>query len=554
MIKKSQIKNFFGDLPFTAEIYWQLRNDGRPISRNYSMRRTRKCLPLWLSQVTESSQKIKHSNPKNILIFTTLRYWIEHATLLGIAMAGLGHRVSLAFMPYANWHANLNQFDVRRNNSYIKSILKPAFPYLNPFSLLDIQAERVALPQVVNAAVEEISTRDVQYTEQIERVDPSSQLYLLRKERNTRAAKAALHTMQVNRPDILLTPNGSILEMGSVFQVARYLNIPTVTYEFGEQRDRIWLAQNSEVMLQETGDMWSTRGGSPLTQEQSEKIRTLYDSRQGAKLWKNFTRQWQDSDHRGGETTRRQLGLDSRPIVLLAANVIGDSLTLGRQVFTQNMTEWLEKTVRDMEHRTDAQLVVRIHPGERYTRGPSVADVIAQVMPQLPPHIHLVAADDPINTYDLIEIADVGLVYTTTVGMEMAMSGVPVIVIGNTHYRSKGFTFDPHSWEEYSRLLEQALDRDKGLVLGESQVELAWNYAYNFFFEYPCPFPWHLLYFWDELEEWPLSKVLSDEGRERYGATFSILAGEPRDWTSSIADNLAEPATEPEFDKLMSGS
>jgi hypothetical protein len=307
-------------------------------------------------------------------------------------------------------------------------------------------------------------------------------------------------------------------------------------------------------MLQETDHMWSVRRENKLTQAQSDKIKTLYASRQSAKLWNNFTRQWQDTAHRGGEATRNQLGLDSRPIVLLAANVIGDSLTLGRQVFTQNMTEWLEKTIQIFRDRTDAQLVVRIHPGERYTRGPSVADVISQVMPQLPPHIHLVAADDPINTYDLVEIADVGLVYTTTVGMEMAMSGTPVIVIGNTHYRSKGFTFDPGTWEEYCRMVEQALNRDKGLYLSENQVELAWNYAYNFFFEYPYPFPWHLLYFWDELQEWPLSRVLSDEGRERYGATFNTLGGEPRDWTSSLAGKLLEPATEPEFDKFVSGS
>ena len=69
----------------------------------------------------------------------------------------------------------------------------------------------------------------------------------------------------------------------------------------------------------------------------------------------------------------------------------------------------------------------------------------------MPSNIHLVAAGDPINTYDLVEIADLGLVYTTTVGMEMAMSGVPAIVGGQTHYRGKGFTQDPVSWEEYSK-------------------------------------------------------------------------------------------------------
>ena len=41
--------------------------------------------------------------PKKVLIFATLHYWIEHAALLGMALAGLGHEVTLAYLPYANW-------------------------------------------------------------------------------------------------------------------------------------------------------------------------------------------------------------------------------------------------------------------------------------------------------------------------------------------------------------------------------------------------------------------------------------------------------------------
>ena len=51
-----------------------------------------------------------------------------------------------------------------------------------------------------------------------------------------------------------------------------------------------------------------------------------------------------------------------------------------------------------------------------------------QVLPRLPEHIRLIGPKEKVNTYDLVEVADLGLVYTTTVGMEMAMNGVPVIV------------------------------------------------------------------------------------------------------------------------------
>ena len=69
------------------------------------------------------------------------------------------------------------------------------------------------------------------------------------------------------------------------------------------------------------------------------------------------------------------------------------------------------------------------------------------------------------NTYDLMDMADLGLVYTTTVGLEMAMRGIPVVVAGKTHYRNRGFTQDPHTWVEYFKTLNKNLENVQELAL-----------------------------------------------------------------------------------------
>ncbi len=66
--------------------------------------------------------------------------------------------------------------------------------------------------------------------------------------------------------------------------------------------------------------------------------------------------------------------------------------------------------------------------------------------------------------------------------------------------------------------------------LSAEQVELAWNYAYRFFFEFPLEFPWRLTHFWNDLQAWPLKRVLSEEGETRFGRTFAYLAGVPLTW------------------------
>ena len=46
-------------------------------------------------------------------------------------------------------------------------------------------------------------------------------------------------------------------------------------------------------------------------------------------------------------------------------------------------------------------------------------------------------------------MTDLGIVHTTTSGMEMPLVNVPVVVVSNTHYRGKGFTIDVENKEDY---------------------------------------------------------------------------------------------------------
>jgi hypothetical protein len=529
-VNKAAVKDLLAELPLAPELYWQLLSPGRPLNESFNLDQVLKRIPEWRQDLENCLKSNEQPAGKRVLIFATLRYWIAHAAVTAMALRGLGHAVRLSYLPYSDWTTPTGRFDIRRQNAYAQDVLGKLKPYIQVSSLIHNRK----LPELSSeylGAVQDNAWRDTQYTLQVEEVDPESELYHLRLERNRLAARSALELMQSTRPQVVVIPNGSILEFGAVHQAARQLGLQVVTYEFGEQHQRIWIGQDREVMRQETDELWAARKELPLAPEQLEQVQTLFASRQRASLWENFSRRWQGVPSQGGETVRQTLGLDDRPVILLATNVIGDSLTLGRQVFSDSMTGWLERTVKYFEGRTGVQFVVRIHPGELITKGPSVADVVRNVLPNLPEHIHLLPADAPINTYDIIEIAQLGLVYTTTVGMEMAMSGLPVIVVGKTHYREKGFTLDPDSWEAYFALLQQVLDAPEDYRLAESQVELAWNYAYRFFFEYPKPFPWHLLHIWDDLQEWPLRRVLGQEGQAHFGDTFRYLVGEPVKWS-----------------------
>ena len=528
-LAKNIIKKVLGQVPFTAEIYWLIRHRDKSLNSRFSLSKLNDNLPNICSQI-ENMPPLEDGEKKNIFVFASLHYWISHATITGLVLRGMGHHVTLGYLPYHDWQNEINKFDLRRQNLYARDVLKKAEKVLQTVSFLDLHAGYKILPELLQEKIEKVTRYDVMYTLQIENVDESSDIYKMRSKRNIHAARAAFEWLNANRPDVVIIPNGTIQEFGVIYEVARFLEIDTVTYEFGDQRQRIWIAQNAKVMRQETQDMWEVYKDIALTRTEKKKIREMFEARRKASVWKNFSRLWQQVPSQGVEIARNELGLDKRPVVLLATNVLGDSLTLGREIFSQSMEEWLERTLQYFAGKSESQLVIRIHPGEVLIHGQSMVDVINRVLPSLPEHIHVIGPEEKVNTYDLIAAADLGLVYTTTVGLEMAMSGVPVIVAGETHYRNRGFTLDPEGWVKYYKTIKAVLEDTSEFQMGKEKIDLAWAYAYRFFFNFPLPFPYHLVHLWEDYKSLPFEDIFSSKYWLEYKKAFQYLMGEKIDW------------------------
>lgn len=532
------VKRALGALPWTAEAYQWIQAPDRPAIPGYDLERLASALPAW----TEAALKARRTNgreqpSRRVLVIGALPWWLDYATALSLLLAADGLQVDLGFFPYQTWTEELDPFDARRQAAYMRRRLAVARPVLGLLDLSAIAPRRLA--PGLQEQIEEQSRIDTQYTLQREAIDiegSDRELYRLRLGRNAAAAIAARRILTSRRYEAVIVPNGSILEFGTVYRVARFLGVPVVTYEFGEQRERMWLAQDQEVMRQDTSAMWQVRGSQPLTENEVRALEVMLQARRGGRRWANFGRQWQASPSQGVDATRRLLKVDAnKPIALLCTNVVGDSLALGRQVFTDGMADWLARMVRYFAAHTEAQLIVRVHPGELLGAGHPSVEIVRSELSQLPAHVIVIPPESKVNTYDLIDLARVGLVYTTTVGLEMAMAGVPVIVAGQTHYRGRGFTTDPCTMEECLGAVDRVLDEGQIGASRDDRVELAWRYAYRYFFEYPFPFPWHLIGFWQDIATRPFNMIATRAGMAPYRRTLAALSGRPIEWGTVAA-------------------
>ena len=534
---KASLKSALGMLPYSAEVVESMRPQHAELPGGYQVDRLVGKLDEWLATLQTLDGFENPLSPKRVLIVANLRWWLEYTVAVSVLLKAAGHDVELGYFPYRDWFTSVDRFDFRRQKAYLRRVLAPIADQIRMHDLS--RSPKGKLPEEIERLVSEQSRLDVQYTLQREEIDLEHQgedrnLFQLRLQRNRAAASAALELLSVHKFDVVIIPNGSILEFGAIYKVARHLRVTAVTFEFGEQRERMWLARNAEVMRLDTTELWDEIGRLPLSEAQLDDLRALMQARRGGNLWENFSRQWQAGQSKGSAELYQQLSIDpQKPICLLCTNVVGDSLALDRQIFTDGMAHWLAETVRHFARRPTAQLVVRVHPGELLGAGHPSLDIVQAALPDLPGHVVLVPPQSKINTYDLIEIADLGLAYTTTVGMEMAMSGVPVIVSGRTHYRGKGFTFDPNTMEEYLSLIDRLLTDAPGSRLNEDQVTTAWTYAYRFFFNYPFWFPWHLIHFWEDIENRSIEQVLTDS-KSKIGRTIDALVGLPIQWMEPV--------------------
>lgn len=283
-------------------------------------------------------------------------------------------------------------------------------------------------------------------------------------------------------PDVVFALNGLFASERVVRHLALARGIPVTTYEMGPSRDTLFFSSDEPACDYDTTRLWAQVKDRPLTDAQRDAITTMLSARAaGHGAHESYFDKTVD-DEAG---LRAELGLTpGRRLLSLFTNISWDSAALGHDVGFASMIEWIAETARMAARIEDADLVVRIHPGEaRWGTNEDVAAAVRERLGAVPANVRIVPAAQPLNSYALLGLSDLALVYTTTVGLEAANLGIPVVVAGATHYRDRGFTHDVTTADEQLELM-----RSPGLAVSAQQRELALRYAFTFFFRALIPF------------------------------------------------------------------
>lgn len=293
--------------------------------------------------------------------------------------------------------------------------------------------------------------------------------------RSARTIAAAVDELleEVN-PDVVVLLSGLFLFEAITWEICKRRGIDAVSYERAFRKNTMVYDRDTPAGRYVFDAQW-TEQDRPLTVAEDIELDDYLTRRRHGEAFDQFWTFGPDD----GERTQS----DGR-LVALFTNVTWDSAVIDRDLGFHSIREWLDATVEEFRRRHSDRLVIRVHPSETHLPGKITRDSLEIYLSgvNLPSNVRVVGPDDPLDSYGLMDAADVGLVYTSTVGLEMALGGKPVIVTGETHYRGKGFTIDIGSGEELSAALDDVLSDPSSHA---PDVELARRYAHLFFFRAP---------------------------------------------------------------------
>ncbi len=305
------------------------------------------------------------------------------------------------------------------------------------------------------------------------------------------------------RYNVVVLNHGIYVPQGVIAETARRLGVRVVTWHPAYRRG-CFIFNHDETyhhgLMNEPVSSWEGMLWDTWHREWTEQY--LKSRWVGRNDWVKFQREPEFDI----EAIRRETGIDlSRQIVGLLTNVVWDAQLHYKANAFSNMLDWLIKTIAYFEKRPDLQLLIRVHPAELTgtlpSRQPAVAE-IHRAFPSLPDNVFIIPPESRLSTYVAMSQCNAVLIYGTKTGVELAASGIPVIVAGEAWIRGKGVTLDAESEADYSRLLD-ALPLSSRL--DEATRGRALKYAYHFFFRRMIP-----LDFVQERKGWPPFQVRID--------------------------------------------
>jgi hypothetical protein len=148
-------------------------------------------------------------------------------------------------------------------------------------------------------------------------------------------------------------------------------------------------------------------------------------------------------------------------IVPVFTNVVFDTSQPHSNVIFPHMFAWLDLVLEIIRKHPETLFIIRAHPDESRpgkASQQSVSQWITQNQADSLPNLIFVDSDQPLSSYELIQRSKFVMVYNSTIGLEAAILGYPVLCAGRARFTQLPTVFFPNSAKQYAAHAEAFLE------------------------------------------------------------------------------------------------
>jgi hypothetical protein len=287
--------------------------------------------------------------------------------------------------------------------------------------------------------------------------------------------------------DLVLMSHGIYTTWEPIVEFCKLNNINFICYDRAKTKNNINLNINQNSPNWDFSNAWNRYKNKELNSFENNLVDTYLKERElqkGDVFSYNFSKKELDIG-----SLKNRLGIKNDiKIITIFTNLIWDAANVSRDIAFKDPLECIIKTIEYYKSNNKVQIVIRSHPAEKVLgTHERYSDLVkAHFNSNLPENVTIIEPEDSINSFSIIEMSSIGVVNTSTVGLEFAIEGKPIILISDTNYRNKGFTFDVKNEKEYFSTLDSQLEE---ISLKKNQIKLARKYFYIMMFLYQCKIP-----------------------------------------------------------------
>lgn len=287
------------------------------------------------------------------------------------------------------------------------------------------------------------------------------------------------------QPDTVVTLNGRFFTHWAAFELARERGIRVVTHERGLNKNTARFAENHRTHeLGPIHELWEAWKDVPLNEARLDKVLDVLRNRcLGIDYAVNPF-----SPPLGAEgqpdSIRDHLGLDDRPLVAVFTSSNDETAAFADRCAGAfpDATDFLPATLELARQLPQIQFVIRVHPNVQSKLGTNeeqLAEAV-EMSKSAPENLRVILPDEVISSYALVDEADVGVVYASTLGLEMACAGKQVLCMAQSTYAHVGCTRNLEQPSEYLPELLAALQAGSDPEIARRALRWAQVYFTHF--------------------------------------------------------------------------